>query len=201
MGRDVVAGDADLLASAAAGDGDAFAAFYRRHVGAVTGLAVRLGVTPDEVADIVSETFIVALDRAESYVPQSDSARPWLLGIGWRVAQHGFRRHVRQARLQRRAGGNLPRYTDDEADAVAAAVDAARLTSELEAAVGRLSRSERQVFELVAQGGLTPAEVAIALGISGNAARVRLSRARRRLRRHAVADGRIAAIDVRENEA
>jgi RNA polymerase sigma factor (sigma-70 family) len=201
MGRDAEAGDDVLLASAAAGDGDAFAAFYRRHVRAVTGLAVRLGATPDEVADIVSETFIVALDRAGRYVAASDTARPWLLGIAWRVAQHGFRRTARQMRLRRRLGGNLPRFADDEAEAVAAAVDAARLTPELAAAVGRLPRSELRVFELVADAGLTPTEAAVALGISANAARLRLSRARRRLRAHAGADGARAALDVRENRS
>ena len=46
----------------------------------------------------------------------------------------------------------------------------------------RLSPSEREVLELVAYDGLTPSEVAAMLNLSPNAARLRLSRARRHLR-------------------
>jgi RNA polymerase sigma factor (sigma-70 family) len=201
MGCGVDASDSGLLASAAAGDAHAFAAFYRRHVAAVTGLAVRLGATLDDVADIVSETFIVALARAGRYTAVSDTARPWLLGIAWRVAQHGFRRRARQFRLHRRLRGDLPRFADDEAEAIAAAVDAARLTPELEAALARLPQGERRVLELVAYTELTPTEAAVALGISANAARLRLSRARQRLRALAFADGPFAAIEVKENRS
>lgn len=174
--------DAACLTSAAAGDPEAFARLYRRHRAAVTGFAVRLGASTDDVADIVSETFVVALTRAGRYVPVSDTARPWLLGIAWRVAQRGFRHRVRQHRARRRLGSALPRFTGDEADAVAAAIDAARLADEAMRALRRLPRAERQAVELVIHAGLSPTEVAGVLGISANAARLRLSRARRRLR-------------------
>lgn len=201
MGRAVSASDSNLLASTVAGDADAFATFYRRHVGAVTGFAVRLGATSDDVADIVSETFIVALTRAGRFVPVSGTAQPWLLGIAWRVAQHGFRQRARQFRLRRKLGAAFERYVDEEAQAIAAAVDAARLAPELEAALRHLSRSERRVLDLVAYAGLTPAEVAGALGISANAARLRLARARRRIRADAPANGLLAAIEVKETPA
>jgi RNA polymerase sigma-70 factor (ECF subfamily) len=100
--------DSSLLASTVVGDADAFATFYRRHVGAVTGFAVRLGATSDDVADILSETFTLALAGADRYVPMSDSARPWLRGIAWRVAQHGYRRRARQFRLRRKLGVRAP---------------------------------------------------------------------------------------------
>jgi DNA-directed RNA polymerase specialized sigma24 family protein len=165
--------DARLLELAARGDATAFTTFYRRHVGPVTGLAVRLGTDPDEVADVVSETFVIALDRAPRYRAESPSARPWLLGIAWRVAHRGFRQRARQARLRRRLGSALPRFSGDEAEAVAAALDAARLAPEVAASIASLPRSEREVVELVTLAGL---------GISANAARLRLSRARQRLR-------------------
>jgi RNA polymerase sigma-70 factor, ECF subfamily len=41
---------------------------------------------------------------------------------------------------------------------------------------------DRKVLELVAYAQLSPSEAAVALGISPNAARLRLARARRRLR-------------------
>ena len=73
-------------------------------------------------------------------------------------------------------------FTASEEDAVASAIDAARQRPALEAGLARLSNGEREVIELVAYDGLTPAEVAEVLKLSPNAARLRLSRARRHLR-------------------
>jgi RNA polymerase sigma factor (sigma-70 family) len=65
---------------------------------------------------------------------------------------------------------------------VAPAIDAARQAPLLEECLATLSTSEREVLELVAYDGLTPSEVAAMLNLSPNAARLRLSRARRHLR-------------------
>jgi RNA polymerase sigma-70 factor (ECF subfamily) len=46
---------------------------------------------------------------------------------------------------------------------------------------------DRKVLELVAYAQLSPTEAALALGISPNAARLRLARARKRLREQVVA--------------
>ena len=110
MGRAVSASDSDLLASTVAGDADAFATFYRRHVGAVTGFAVRLGATSDDVADIVSETFIVALTRAGRFVPVSGTAQPWLLGSRGGPRRGGPGQGVGRRRLA--ANGSLAQRTD-----------------------------------------------------------------------------------------
>ena len=45
-----------------------------------------------------------------------------------------------------------------------------------------MSAGDRKVLELVAYEQLSPSEAAVALGISPNAARLRLARARKRLR-------------------
>ena len=47
---------------------------------------------------------------------------------------------------------------------------------------------DRKVLELVAYAQLSPTEAALALGISPNAARLRLARARKRLREQLSAD-------------
>jgi RNA polymerase sigma-70 factor, ECF subfamily len=49
------------------------------------------------------------------------------------------------------------------------------------AAVDRLGPADREVLRLVAWEGLTPAELAVALGVRPGTARVRLHRARRAL--------------------
>ncbi len=173
--------DAVLLA-AAASDQDAFDVFYRRHRELVLRFAVRRCATPDDVADVVAETFLAALRGASSYQPQFDTARPWLLGIARRVLLRRRRTFARRRRLMGRAAGTAPRFAEDEHEAIDAAIDAARRRPLLAAAVAGLPAAEREVLELVAEADLTPAEAARVLGLTPNAVRLRLSRARRRLR-------------------
>jgi RNA polymerase sigma factor (sigma-70 family) len=173
--------DERLLRATAEGDGDAFAAFFRRHEAAVTRFCVRRCETPDDVADAVADTFLVALRRARSYEAVLPSAAPWLLGVAQRVVARQARGHRRRLRLTGRVAAAASPYTDAEAERVMAAIDAARRCDQLRAALGSLPRGERKVLELVAYGELTPAEAAAALQITPNAARLRLARARRRL--------------------
>ena len=176
--------DAELIAAAADGDEESFAALFRRHVRPVTGFAVRRASDADAVADIVSETFLIALRQAHRYRPETPTALPWLFGIARRVWIGHHRSRQRITRLIEKAAGQVPRFDESETDAVDAAIDASRQRSHIEAALDRLSDAERDVLELVAIHGLGPSEAAVALNISPNAARLRLSRARGHMREH-----------------
>jgi RNA polymerase sigma factor (sigma-70 family) len=174
--------DARLLEDTAGGDSDAFAIFFRRHVSSITLYAVRRCRDPEDVGDLVAETFLVALQAAARYVPETDTALPWLFGIARRVLAKQRRRSAGARRLLIKNSNSHLHFTASEEDAVASAIDAARQRPALEAGLARLSNGEREVIELVAYDGLSPAEVAEVLKLSPNAARLRLSRARRHLR-------------------
>ncbi len=174
--------DAQLLAEAARGDTDAYSVFFRRHVRPVTGYGLRRCTDPNDVADLVSDTFLIALQAADRYRPESDTALPWLFGIARRVLVRQRRRALSRFKLAMKAGAREVLVEGDEAEAIASAIDASRQRSDLESALATLTPGEREVFLLVAFDGLEPREAAVALGVSGNAARLRLSRARRRLR-------------------
>ena len=174
--------DAALLTAASNGDADSFAMFFRRHVSPVTFYGLRRCSDPDDVADLVAETFLVALQASGRYVPETTTALPWLFGIARRVLAKQRRRRAGTRRLLVKATNSHLLFTASEEDAVAAAIDAARQAPLLEAGLASLSASEREVLELVAYDGLTPSEVALMLNLSPNAARLRLSRARRHLR-------------------
>src|SRR5690606_11362204 len=68
--------DAQLLESAAAGDAQSYAHFFRRHVDAITRYAIRRCNGPEDVADLVGECFLVALQAAGRYRPETDTALP-----------------------------------------------------------------------------------------------------------------------------
>jgi len=174
--------DAKLLYDAAHGDANGFAIFFRRHVGPVTLYAVRRCNDPEDVADLVADTFLIALQAAGRYIPETDTALPWLFGIARRVLARQRRRYAGAIRLMVKASNTQVLFTSSEDDAVASAIDASRQAPALEAALACLSSGEREVLELVAYDGLSPSEAAMVLNLSPNAARLRLSRARRHLR-------------------
>ena len=80
------------------------------------------------------------------------------------------------------------------------AVDAARQTPHVQAALRAMSAGDRKVLELVAYAQLSPTEAALALDISPNAARLRLARARKELREQLVAADPRAGEAARDTE-
>jgi RNA polymerase sigma-70 factor (ECF subfamily) len=176
--------DAELLVAASAGSADSYSAFFRRHVEPITRYSIRRCANPDDVADLVGETFLVALQAAHRYRPESDTALPWLFGIARRLLAKQRRKYVGNRRLEVKVSNAFPVFTAAEDDAVASAIDAARQAPVLQEAMARLTRSEREVLELVAYDGLSPSEAAVTLDITPNAARLRLSRARKTVRSH-----------------
>jgi len=174
--------DADLLAAAADGDGEAYGAFFRRHSRAVTTYAVRRCSNADDVADLVADTFMIALQASGRYIPETDTALPWLYGIARRVLARQRRRSAGFARLLAKSTHSQVRFQGIEEDAIAEAIDATRTAPALAEALRELSKGERDVLELVAFEGLTPSEAAIVLELTPNAARLKLSRARRHMR-------------------
>ncbi|HJU02658.1 MAG TPA: sigma-70 family RNA polymerase sigma factor [Actinomycetes bacterium] len=174
--------DQELLAATAAGDGEAFAMFWRRHMSTVMAFGIHRCASSEDVADLVADTFLAAFRAAGRYRAETATAIPWLLGIAARVASNQQRRLARWLRVGRRVAGEPPRFTGEEYEAVEAAIDAARQAPHVQAVLRAMSVEDRKVLELVAYDQLSPTEAAVALGISANAARLRLTRARKRLR-------------------
>jgi RNA polymerase sigma factor (sigma-70 family) len=83
--------------------------------------------------------------------------------------------------IDRLGGGST--WEEDEIDGLAERIDAQRRGRELLVRAARLPEGERAALELVDLAGLTPTEAARALGITAGAVRVRLFRARTRLRK------------------
>jgi RNA polymerase sigma factor (sigma-70 family) len=173
--------DAGLLAATARGDAEAFGRFYRRHERRVLGYAIARCANASDVADAVGETFLAALGAAGRFSDDGGDAVPWLLGIARRVLAHQRRSAARRQRLIRRLE-TLPSFSPAEADAVDAAVDAARLAPELAAALAKLRPRDQELLRLVSRDGLSPAQAGAVLNMNPNTARIRLSRARARVK-------------------
>lgn len=106
--------DEALLGAALAGNGDAYAAFYRRFERAVLSYFARAGAPPDVRADLTAETFARALAGLERFDPQLGRPVAWLFGIARHVL---FASHER-GRVDSAARRRLampPLLLDDEA--------------------------------------------------------------------------------------
>jgi RNA polymerase sigma factor (sigma-70 family) len=161
-------------------DPDAFEEFYREHVEAVQRMVARRIDDPHLAADLTSDVFLAAIESAESYRPALGPPRAWLVGVTRNVVAMQLRRSVRETRALGRVHGRRPLEQDYIQQAIER-IDAERVTRATFAAVRELEEGQRAVVELVLDG-LTPSEAAAVLGISSTAARVRLHRARRRLK-------------------
>jgi RNA polymerase sigma factor (sigma-70 family) len=135
------------------------------HTAAVLAYALRR-TSRDDAADVVAETFLVAWRRLDDV--DEGSALPWLYAVARRVLLSQLRTARRQQAIAERV----------------AAVWSEPPSSNpvlLEALAG-LSEREREVLMLTAWEELSSSEAARVLGCSATAYRIRLHRARNRLR-------------------
>lgn len=115
---DNVHSDAVCFARVRDGDLAALGMLYDRYHSDVADTAARAGVLPADLEDVVHETFLTLVTRAGEYDGRA-SARPWILGVAWRVAA-GRRRSLRRW-LQALVGlGNHPQPPADDPESAAA---------------------------------------------------------------------------------
>ena len=142
---------------------------FRRHEPAVVAY-VRRRASADVVDDIVAETFLVAWRRLDD-VP--DPALPWLLGVARRVLSTHRRGEKRRQQLGSRLAStqpsSLPVWSEDgDGRAIGA--------------LAKLPEKDREALMLVAWEGLTPQQAASVLGEPPVRFRVRLHRAKQRIK-------------------
>jgi RNA polymerase sigma factor (sigma-70 family) len=160
----------------------AFEQVYRAHVGEVTAYFARRTADPQTVADLTADTFVRAITSFATFDPDRGSHRGWLFGIARRVfARHCERVSRGRAVVERLAGWRA--LDIDEAAELVGRIDAERAGQALLDGVAALAQADRDVIELVDIAGLDRGEAAVALGISPGAMRIRLYRARGRLRK------------------
>jgi RNA polymerase sigma factor (sigma-70 family) len=162
-------------------DPELFEVFYREHLEEMQRfVASRVG-DRERAADLTAEIFLAAIDSAHRYRPRSGTPKAWLYGIARALVANDRRRRGRErAREERFRGSAL--LDEEDAARMDARIDAAAQSRRLYEAMDRLSEDERAVMELVAIDELTVAEAAAAAGVRPVTARVRLHRARRKLR-------------------
>jgi RNA polymerase sigma factor (sigma-70 family) len=153
------------------------AAFVRQFPPVYRFIAARVGSAVAE--DLTAETFATAYRRRASFDPGQGSLRSWLYGIATNLVRSHWRAEQHLLALDARLVPEID--LSDDSDAADQRVATSLLAPRLAAALGQITRDQREVLLLHASG-LSHQEIAAALQIAPGTAWSRLSRARALLR-------------------
>jgi RNA polymerase sigma-70 factor (ECF subfamily) len=182
------AGEAALLAGLRRGDERAFEQLVALYGGRLLAVARRLLGSEDEARDALQEAFLQAFRALDSFRGQARLST-WLHRIVVNAAL--MRLRGQRSRPEEPIEPLLPTFREDghSTHAFAAwgpgpetAAARAELAERVRAAIARLPRSYRTVLVLRDLEELDTAAVAELLGVSPNAVKIRLHRARQALR-------------------
>jgi RNA polymerase sigma factor (sigma-70 family) len=172
--------DDELLIAAARGDGDAFAAFYRRHGDLVLGYLRKRVSDPELAFDLAAETFAGALVSLRRYRPGRGPAAGWLLGIAQHKLLESLRRGRVEASARRRLRHEPIAIDDDDLQAVEARAEAG--TRSLERLLAELPAEQRAAITARVLDERDYAGIARELRCSPQVVRQRVSRGLKTLR-------------------
>ena len=169
-------------------DRERFEAAFRDHYADVLAYSLRRMGDRGAAEDAAAEAFAVAW-RRRGTIPEEPL--PWLYGVARRVLANQRRGVERRRRLEERVAGERTAGPGAHEPGGVDPGEALARRSAFTTALARLGDEDREVLRLVAWEGLDPRAAAAVLGCSHGAFRVRLHRARGRLRKQLAAAGHV----------
>jgi RNA polymerase sigma factor (sigma-70 family) len=180
---DAMRRDADrLLERFAAGDADAFVAFYRLNLPAILGWFQRRTGDAEVTADLTAETFCAALLAAPRFRPDKGSAMAWLYGIAAHKLADSRRHGVVEARARRRLALAPLQIDDDDIAHVEQLASLDELEPDLDEALRAIPSSQRDAIVARVVEERPYGEIADRLQCSELVVRQRVARGLRALR-------------------
>jgi RNA polymerase sigma-70 factor (ECF subfamily) len=183
--------DAQLVISIARFSEVALAEAYRRHGGAVFGLAKRVLSNPTEAEDVTQEVFLRLWNQPDRFDAARGSLRSYLLAQAHARAVDAVRssnsRRLREAREAMRtaeAGYDMQHEVWDLA-----------VAEQVASAIGELPEEERRAIEMAYFDGHTYREVAELLGQPEGTVKSRIRNGMRRMRA-ALADKGVRGVEA-----
>jgi RNA polymerase sigma-70 factor (ECF subfamily) len=156
------------------GDEARFEDLYRRTRSDVLAYLLRRSTSAEEAADVLAETYLVAWQKLHT-VSDDQHARLWLFRVARNLCLQSVRRRRVADAVVDRLAHELQACVEQTADE--------RTDERLWGALENLTQLDQEIVTLAAWEGLTPREIATVVGISANAVRIRLHRARANLKK------------------
>ena len=172
--------DAELLSAIASCRGEAFAAFYRRHLPAVLAFLVHQTGDPEAAADLAAEVFSAVLLSSRRYRAEGPSAAPWVIGIAHKKLLMSLRRGRVETKARKRLHFDPVSFDDEDYERVESA--AASGSGRLGSLVAQLPAKERFAVNARVVQERSYGEIAAELGCSEMVVRKRVSRGLARVR-------------------
>lgn len=149
---------------------------YDSHAPALLSWFLRRTMSEAVAADLCAETFSVVIEQVDRFDPERGEPGAWLFGI----ARNQLRRYLRSSavehRMRRRVAITMPTVSDGDFDLTDERLDAVRSVRGAQVALAALAEGTSAAIELRVMEGLPYHEVALRLGCTVGAARVRVSR-------------------------
>ncbi|WP_309105807.1 sigma-70 family RNA polymerase sigma factor [Arthrobacter sp.] len=178
-------GEAALWLRSLNGDGEAFGRVFDRHRGRVFRHAYRLCGERHDAEDVMSAAFLELWRRRDSVRLVEGSVLPWLLVTTTNLARNSKRSVFRYRRLL----NSLPR-TEDVSQVTGESVFLDAMESDVANALRTLNALDMQLVSLVVFEDYTLAAAAAVLNLTPGAAKTRMHRARQRMKKAIVREGK-----------
>ncbi|MGM7678194.1 RNA polymerase sigma factor [Microbacterium sp. A94] len=172
-------GDAELWARSLAGDEDAFAVVFDRHVDRVYRHARRFAMNAADAEDVTALVFLEAWRARRRVRVVDDSVIAWLLVTATNISRNTTRSRIRHEKAMSRV---RVEPVHDHAETVLERLSIEGMREPMRVAFDGLSRSDQEVLALCVIEQLPPREVATMMRLPSGTIRTRLNRAKQRLR-------------------
>lgn len=182
---DTAAPDTELLAAARSGDKAALEALLDRHQAQVYRFGMKMCRHPEDAQDVLQET-LLAMARGVRDFRGASSISTWLYTVArsFCIKKRRGRKFTAEQTSLDASGASDGAVISDPARAPDEVVSGKQLEVALESAIRALEPAYREVLLLRDVEGLSAAEVAEVLGVSVQAVKSRLHRARVAVRAH-----------------
>ncbi len=177
--------DPELIAAFKAGDAEALGLLMERHKGAVYGYLLRLTGRADAADDVFQEVFLKLVKNPSAY-SERQKFKAWLFTVARNAAMDYFRKEGSRGEVSLEGDGERTGPADFAASPEPGpeqAADNKALAEKLDAALGRLSKEQREVFFLRHYSEMSFKEIAELLSLPIGTVLARMSRAAALLRR------------------
>ena len=157
-----------------------FRRLYEAHRAAVHAYFTGRTGDPQSAADLMQDVFLRVWQHLEKLTDMPDDRqRAWIFTVARNLSVDAHRHQHTRAGAEQALAREPARPAQPVGTAASSVVIAAERVAVVGEAIRRLPESQRVTLTMAAAGGMTSAELAVALGVPAGTVRYRLSLARR----------------------